>query len=179
MELVLTLLLAAAVSILATLKIHDLILIIQGFVISMAITVFLHTSLTYFAYALIYVYVGAICVLFLYFMMLLQNKWESSGELWNISHSTEYFIILSVFAWATPLAKPIIENENSSSMINVGEQLLLNNQIIFILILLLFLGLIIPIMLTINKKIQAKPAFVSKVVKSKIVFTNFNKDLSI
>jgi NADH:ubiquinone oxidoreductase subunit 6 (subunit J) len=65
-------------------KISHLILSIQALVICVVTTGFLYTNNKYLSYALIYVYVGAICVLFLYFMMLLHGKWELQGtnSLW-------------------------------------------------------------------------------------------------
>jgi NADH:ubiquinone oxidoreductase subunit 6 (subunit J) len=154
MDVQLTLILSVILFTLNRSKISNLILTIQALVVSIVVTIYLHTNLTYLSYSIIYVYVGAICVLFLYFMMLLQNKTEIHGTntlfalyLYLIMEVTCLLISFFIFTQHLPEQYLLINLYDSTYNIeHIAETLVLHPLTMTMIIFLFLYGVIIPLL---------------------------------
>lgn len=137
-------------------KISHVILSIQVLVTLVVCLCFLHSNNRYLSYAIIYVYVGAICVLFLYFMMLLHGTWELLGtnSYWPFyfSFGIELFTLLYGYMLASQETfnglVQFIQYDLMENLQQVAQNFLVQIYILITLVLLLFLGVCAPIFIT-------------------------------
>jgi NADH:ubiquinone oxidoreductase subunit 6 (subunit J) len=151
--------LSVIISFLNTAKISHLILSLQGVIICLISTVFIQTNSAYLSYAFIYVYVGAICVLFLYFMILLQKHLELTGNnsFYGVIELTIIEVIVLILAYTLASERIFVsqgqeKNEDTFTVKQVCKCLIGNPGIMWNICVLLLIGVILPILITKDTK---------------------------